>query len=117
LTQYDDLSSTFQESFLSNSLSFFPSLLSSSSAHPTPEHPQTDDSAPLLDTTKKPYRDYILANAISIFDFRTYLFARQCELAGRRMGEVEEALRRGTKFVSGMGRMLMDSEVSLLLFP
>lgn len=37
------------------------------------------DSFP-LDTSKKPYRDMILANNISVFDFRTYLFTRQMML-------------------------------------
>lgn len=33
-----------------------------------------------LDLSKKPYRDMILANNISIFDFRSYLFSRQLTL-------------------------------------
>ena len=34
--------------------------------------------------TKKPYRDMILANNVSIFDFRCYIFARQMALLLRR---------------------------------
>ncbi|OKL63792.1 hypothetical protein UA08_00755 [Talaromyces atroroseus] len=33
-----------------------------------------------LDATKKPYRDMILANNISVFDFRAYVFSRQVNL-------------------------------------
>lgn len=33
-----------------------------------------------LDSAKKPYRDMILANNISIFDFRVYVFSRQLNL-------------------------------------
>ncbi|OJJ49867.1 hypothetical protein ASPZODRAFT_128418 [Penicilliopsis zonata CBS 506.65] len=33
-----------------------------------------------LDSTRKPYREMILANNISIFDFRTYVFSRQLTL-------------------------------------
>lgn len=33
-----------------------------------------------LDASKKPYRDMILANNISIFDFRVYVFSRQLAL-------------------------------------
>jgi hypothetical protein len=45
---------------------------------------------------KKPYRELILSNEISVFDFRCYLFARQATLLlrlGRRNGEsaVQEA--------------------------
>jgi tetratricopeptide (TPR) repeat protein len=39
-----------------------------------------------LDSTKKPYRDMILANNISIFDFRTYVFSRQLTLLLRAAG-------------------------------
>lgn len=34
----------------------------------------------VLDTDSKPYRELILANNISIFDFRNYVFARQTQL-------------------------------------
>jgi trafficking protein particle complex subunit 10 len=37
-----------------------------------------------LDASKSPFRDYILANDISIFDFRLYIFSRQLELLLRR---------------------------------
>ena len=33
-----------------------------------------------LDASKRPFRDLILANEISIFDFRLYIFSRQLEL-------------------------------------
>ncbi|KAL1969346.1 hypothetical protein VTN77DRAFT_9539 [Rasamsonia byssochlamydoides] len=39
-----------------------------------------------LDSAKKPYRDMILANNISIFDFRTYVFSRQLTLLLRAAG-------------------------------
>lgn len=39
-----------------------------------------DDSASILSVEKKLYQELIATNAISIFDFRTYLFARQCHL-------------------------------------
>jgi hypothetical protein len=45
------------------------------SAHETHDH----DEIP-LSASKKNYRDLILANNISIFDFRCYLFARQLSL-------------------------------------
>ncbi|KAL9124781.1 MAG: hypothetical protein Q9217_005924 [Psora testacea] len=36
--------------------------------------------ATILDTERKPFRDLILANKISIFDFQSYVFARQVSL-------------------------------------
>lgn len=39
-----------------------------------------------LDSSKKPYREMILANNISIFDFRTYVFSRQLTLLLRAAG-------------------------------
>lgn len=70
-----------------------------------------DDSAPLLSTTKKPYREMIMANTISVFDFRCYLFARQCALLGR-MGKIAEVARRGGFFVSSFARTLRECDVS-----
>lgn len=34
----------------------------------------------LISSTKKPYRDMILANKVSVFDFRCYIFSRQIAL-------------------------------------
>lgn len=51
------------------------------------EAPQTTDSHPNdsyddipISANKKPYRDLIVANNVSIFDFRCYIFARQIAL-------------------------------------
>ncbi|KAL1895935.1 hypothetical protein Sste5346_005034 [Sporothrix stenoceras] len=40
----------------------------------------TSESAIPISATKKPYRDLILANNVSVFDFRCYIFARQIAL-------------------------------------
>lgn len=42
--------------------------------------PEIDPSDFPFDSAKKPYREMILANDISIFDFRTYVFSRQLTL-------------------------------------
>ena len=45
------------------------------------EKPQAVDlGACILDTDRKPFRDLILANKISCFDFRNYVFAREVSL-------------------------------------
>ncbi|KAH0559500.1 hypothetical protein GP486_003985 [Trichoglossum hirsutum] len=45
-------------------------------------HPSEDEilTDPPLSATKKPYRELILSNNISVFDFRCYIFARQLSL-------------------------------------
>ena len=42
-----------------------------------------DMGASIFDTSVKPYRDLILANDISLFDFQCYIFARQMSLLFR----------------------------------
>lgn len=48
----------------------------------TQEHvvPMVDFGASILDTGRKDFRHLILANSISVFDFRCYIFARQVAL-------------------------------------
>ncbi|KAA8911750.1 trafficking protein particle complex subunit 10 [Sphaerosporella brunnea] len=90
----------------------------------------TDDGNP-ISSEKKPYRELILSNEISIFDFRCYLFARQATLLlrlGRRNAErnpperpasahaaeiegddlfrLAEVCRRGIEFVTTVARVL-----------
>jgi hypothetical protein len=101
LTQFDELESTFTQVLREKNLSWFGSLIS-----PSPK----DDSQSLLSLTKKPYRDLILANTISIFDFRIYLLARQCAiLAG--MGRLVEAARKSSSFLASFSRRLREVEV------
>lgn len=61
----------------------------------------------------KPYRDLILNNTITLFDFRIYLFS--CKfglLAKRKMWW--ESLAFGEVFIRAFARMLGGSEVGLL---
>jgi len=71
----------------------------------------SDDSSSILSVSAKPYRDLILANSISVFDFRIYVFARQCRMLGR-MGRGEEVLKKGAEFVRSFGRVLSENKVS-----
>jgi hypothetical protein len=70
-----------------------------------------DDSNPILDVDSKPYRDLILANAISLFDFRIYLFACQCAILGRQ-GRVTDVMSKALNFIGTFGTILRESEVS-----
>ncbi|KAF9517292.1 hypothetical protein BS47DRAFT_1380623, partial [Hydnum rufescens UP504] len=61
-------------------------------------HFPKDDSMPLLSLNKKPYRDLIMSNSITVFDFRIYLLGRQCSLLARR-GDILAAARKASRFV------------------
>ncbi|WVQ80318.1 hypothetical protein IAT38_002423 [Cryptococcus sp. DSM 104549] len=71
-----------------------------------------DDSLPILDTSVKPYRELLRNSAISIFDFRVYVFARQGVLLGK-LGRITEVAKRGQWFVASLTRRLRESETDL----
>ena len=67
-----------------------------------------DDTLPLLSLQRKPYRDLMLSNTISVFDYRVYLLALQCLCLGKA-GRVADAARKAANFLSGFGRRLRES--------
>lgn len=74
-----------------------------SPAVPFREKGQASDNQPvlgsnLLDPDRKPFRELILANQISIFDFRCYLFAREVTLL-LRLAKVGEPVDTSTSSV------------------
>ncbi|KIJ54451.1 hypothetical protein M422DRAFT_774766 [Sphaerobolus stellatus SS14] len=71
-----------------------------------------DDSLPLLDVTKKPYRDLFLNNTISLFDFRVYLLAKHCEVLGLS-GKLAEMARKTATFLGGFAQRLRDCDAPL----
>ncbi|KAI0082757.1 hypothetical protein K474DRAFT_1681152 [Panus rudis PR-1116 ss-1] len=103
LETYDELEALFYQVLREKNLSWFGTLIT-----PAPN----DDSLPLLSPNRKPYRDMILANTISVFDFRTYLFARQCILLGY-LGRVVEIARKAIAFLNSFGRRLREVENTL----
>jgi hypothetical protein len=105
LLQYDELEASFYQVLKEKNLSWFGTLIT-----PSPN----DDSCPLLSISKKPYRDLILANTISVFDFRIYLLARQCALLAN-LGRVNEVGRKAAAFLGAFGRRLSEVEVCRLL--
>ena len=86
-------------------MSWFGSLI-----HPVPN----DDSVPLLSTSKKPYRDLILANTISVFDLRVYLLSRQSALLSK-LCQPSEICWKAFTFLSTFGRHLREVEVRELI--
>jgi hypothetical protein len=69
-----------------------------------------DDSAPLLSLNKKAYRDLILANTITVFDFRVYVLARQCLILGM-MGRVLDVCQKSSAFLAMFGKRLREAQV------
>ncbi|KAL5640439.1 hypothetical protein ACGC1H_007628 [Rhizoctonia solani] len=103
LLQYSELEASFYQVLKEKNLSWFGKL-----GGTTPG----DDAAPLLSVTKKPYRDLILSNNISVFDFRCYLVARQCLLLAK-MGAIADVANKATRFISAFSRTLRENENSL----
>ncbi|KAG8722315.1 hypothetical protein FRC08_004153 [Ceratobasidium sp. 394] len=103
LLQYSELEASFYQVLKEKNLSWFGKL-----GGTTPG----DDAAPLLSVTKKPYRDLIMSNAISVFDFRCYLLARQCLLLAK-MGAIPDVASKAARFISSFARTLRENENSL----
>lgn len=101
LLQYEELEISFAQVLREKNLSWFGVLI-----NPSPK----DDSLPLLSVSKKPYRDLILANTVSVFDLRVYMLAQQCALLSR-MGRLVDVARRVNSFLNTMGRQLRDVQV------
>lgn len=101
LEQYNELEIAFMNVLREKNMSWFGSLV-----QPAPK----DDSAPLLSISKKPYRDLILANTISVFDLRVYLLARQSALLSRLRQPVE-ICRKVILFLCTFGNRLREAKV------
>lgn len=102
LIQYEELEASFAAVLNDNTSIWFGKFV-----EPSPK----DDSLPLLSVTKKPYRDLILANTISVFDFRIYILAREASLLGK-MGVPDKILRKVNYFLSIIGGRLRSFQVS-----
>ncbi|KIJ69219.1 hypothetical protein HYDPIDRAFT_80628 [Hydnomerulius pinastri MD-312] len=103
LQQYNELEAAFIQVLREKNMSWFGSLI-----QPAPK----DDSMPLLSISKKPYRDLVLANTISVFDFRIYVLARQSALLSK-IHHPAEICRKAIMFLSTFGRRLREVEPSL----
>ena len=102
LIQYDELEASFYRVSKERNMSWFGPLV----------HPDLkDDLLLLLSITKKPYRKLILANTISVFDFRIYLLARQCQLLAK-MSKINEITSKVGFFLGAFGKRLREVEVS-----
>ncbi|RHZ81350.1 hypothetical protein Glove_121g72 [Diversispora epigaea] len=100
LVQYEELEASFSQVLKDRALAWFGSFGAT-------DH--KDDSANILDIKKKNYRDLIMQNTIPEFDFRSYLFARQCQLLGRLQRPVD-ICRRAQLFISTFGRAIKEQQ-------
>ena len=106
LLQFDELEILFTNVLREKNMSWFGSLIV-----PGPK----DDSAALLSITRKPYRDLILANTISVFDFRIYIIARQCLLLAK-MDRIDEVCKKTHTFLSTFGLRLREVQVIYIVY-
>ncbi|EJU03022.1 hypothetical protein DACRYDRAFT_106200 [Dacryopinax primogenitus] len=98
LVVYDELETSFYQVLREMNLSWFGKLGGQDPG---------DDSLPLLSLSKKPYRDLMLNNTITVFDFRCYLLARQCSLLGQML-KVTRLARKAQGFISGFALTLEE---------
>ncbi|KAK4686207.1 trafficking protein particle complex subunit 10, partial [Tremellales sp. Uapishka_1] len=103
LLTYEELEASFFQVLKEQNLTWFGKL---GAAGPL------DDSLSILDTSVKQYRDLLQTSTISIFDFRIYVFARQCALLGK-LGRITEIAKRGQWFVASLTRRLRENEADL----
>jgi hypothetical protein len=71
-----------------------------------------DDSGNILDFKRKDYRDLINKNIISVFDFRSYLFARQCRML-LKLQRVIEVTARAQLFITSFIPSIRENEEHL----
>lgn len=96
LVQYDEIESSFYEVVTDRHLDNFGG---------SGGFDEKDLTGPVLDLQRKPYKELISQNKITIFDFRVYVFARQAILLVT-MRHFAELLTRSLSFVASLGRSL-----------
>ncbi|OAD74957.1 hypothetical protein PHYBLDRAFT_186589, partial [Phycomyces blakesleeanus NRRL 1555(-)] len=90
LIQYDELEASFFQVLRDKALAWFGHFGGTDFG---------DDSGNVLDFKRKDYRDLINKNSISVFDFRSYLFARQCRML-LKLQRVIEVCGRAQLFIT-----------------
>ncbi|KAJ2391849.1 hypothetical protein H4S02_001114 [Coemansia sp. RSA 2611] len=98
LAQYDELEAAFLQLLDARALSWFSSFGGGGAG---------DDFADILDVQRKPYRRQIADNAISMFDFRMYLFGQQAQLL-LDAARFEELAARAQHFVATLGAAMRE---------
>ncbi|PVU92821.1 hypothetical protein BB559_003579 [Furculomyces boomerangus] len=99
LKQYDELEATFHETLTT----WFKGVGSNI---------ETSDYIDLLQLPSKLYRQQILENKISVFDFREYLFSCQARLLVK-MENIKEFMNRAQKYIKSLVQTLKDLDKSI----
>ncbi|KAJ1879534.1 hypothetical protein H4R99_005522 [Coemansia sp. RSA 1722] len=103
LAQYDELEALFFQLLDAQRLAWFAAFGGGQ---------RGDDFTDLLHTRKKPYRALMVANDITIFDFRMYLFGCQCQLLVADELYVELAAR-AQRFVPALSQAMREPGTGL----
>ncbi|KAJ3213266.1 hypothetical protein HDU67_003109 [Dinochytrium kinnereticum] len=102
LVQYDELEAAFFQNLIEQGAPWFQTFGGTDPG---------DDSNDILNTSIKPYRDMILQNTISIFDFRAYLFARQAQLLFKLANGPHIICQRAKIFIASFAKTLQEYKV------
>ncbi|KAJ3413632.1 hypothetical protein HDV05_007776 [Chytridiales sp. JEL 0842] len=105
LVQYDELEAAYFQNLLEQGAPWFNTFGGNEAL---------DDSRDVLNISQKPYRDAILQNTVTIFDFRIYLFARQAQLLMKLDNGHFEICQRGKAFIASFARTIKEYKVSLV---
>ncbi|KAJ2159373.1 hypothetical protein GGF46_003076 [Coemansia sp. RSA 552] len=105
LAHYDELEAAFFQLLDAQQLAWFPAFGGGR---------RGDDFTDLLDLRKKPYRQLMVDNAITMFDFRMYLFGQQCQLL-IDMARYEELAERAQRFVATLSKSMRERGTGLSL--
>lgn len=102
LLQYDELEASYYLGMKDQTIPWFSRLGGNDVG---------DDSLSILSSDAKDYRQLIIQNNISIFDFRIYLFCRQATLVCA-LGRVVDLAKRARPFIYNMAKLLRSHGVS-----
>ncbi|KAI8062176.1 trafficking protein particle complex subunit 10 [Gongronella butleri] len=103
LIQYDELEASFFQVLRDKALAWF--------GHFGGTDPE-DDSGNILNFKRKDYRDLTNKNIISVFDFRSYLFARQCRML-LKMQRVIDVCSRAQLFITTFIPSIRENQANL----
>ena len=103
LVHYDELEASFFQTLTEQGAPWFKKFGANE---------ERDDNPRIFRLVDKPYRERIIQNSISIYDFRMYLFSRQCYLLNFLQRPIEICLR-AKLFISAFSKTLQENAASL----
>lgn len=101
LLHYDELEALFNQTLIEQGAPWFRTFGGTA---------EKDDSKDFLTFSTKGYKELIVQNSISIFDFKMYLFAKQASLL-MGLGQPNEVCKRAKSFIASLGASLDEYRV------